>query len=82
MKHALVSNNPDRNIWDKSYSEEYDGMVTLNVFTEITTKQYRKYVVKYGQKARFIPTMNLFSIKPDMDGNPNRAKSWVIALGN
>ena len=26
--------------------------------------------------------MNLFSIKPDMDGSPNRAKSRIVALGN
>ena len=34
------------------------------------------------KKARFIPTMNLFSIKPDMDGDSNRAKSRIVALGN
>ena len=26
--------------------------------------------------------MNIFSIKPDMDGNPNKAKSRIVALGN
>ena len=26
--------------------------------------------------------MNLFTIKPDMEGNPNRAKSRIVALGN
>ena len=26
--------------------------------------------------------MNLFSIKPDMDESPNRAKSRIVALGN
>ena len=81
LKHALAS-NPDRNIWDNSYNEEYDGLNNFNVFTEITTEKYRKYVLKYGKKARFIPTMNLFSIKPNMDGNPNRAKSRIVALGN
>lgn len=26
--------------------------------------------------------MNLYLIKPDMDGNPNKAKSSIEALGN
>ena len=26
--------------------------------------------------------MNLFSIKPNMDGNPNRAKSRIVTLDN
>ena len=36
--------------------------------------------MKYDEKARFIPTMNLFSIKSDIDGNPNRARSRIAAL--
>ena len=40
LKHALASNNPDRDIWNKSYNEEYDGLDNLDVFTEIATKQY------------------------------------------
>ena len=38
--------------------------------------------MKYREKARFISTMNLFSIKPDMNGDPNRVKSRIVALGN
>ena len=26
--------------------------------------------------------MNLFTIKPDMDGNPRRAKSYIVGFGN
>ena len=26
--------------------------------------------------------MNIFTIKPDMDGNPNRSKSRIVVLGN
>ena len=59
LKQALTSNNPDRDIWDKSYNEEYDGLDNLNVFTEIMTEKYREYVVKYGEKARFIPTIRM-----------------------
>ena len=82
LQQALASNNPDNKIWNASYNEKYDGLDNLNVFTEITAEQYKEYLVKYGEKARFIPTMNLFSIKPDMDGDPNRAKSCIVALRN
>ena len=82
LKHAFAGNNPDSKILNKSHDEEYDGLDRLDVFTKITTEQYHDYVVKYGERARFIPTMNLFSIKPDMDGNPNRTKSRIVALGN
>ena len=44
------------------------------MFTEITAEQYREYCQIHGEKATAIPTMNLFTIKPDMDGNPNCAK--------
>ena len=82
LQTVLASNNPDRDIWDKSYNEEYDGHENFNMFTEITTEQYKGYLEKYGDKARFIPTMNLFSIKQDMDGNPNRTKFCIIAIGS
>ena len=52
------------------------------MFTEITEQQYRAYLQEFGEDARAIPTMNLFTIKPDMEGNPNRAKSRIVALGN
>ena len=82
LRTALAGNNPDRSVWNASYNEEYDGLNSLNVFTEINAEQYKEYLNKYGEKAQFIPTMNLFSIKPDMDGDPNRAKSRIVALGN
>ena len=82
LRQALASDNSDNEIWNASYDEEYDSLDNLGVFTEITTEHYKEYLVKYGEKARFIPTMKLFSIKPDMDGDPNRAKSRFVALGN
>ena len=54
----------------------------MDVFTEITYLQYKEYRRIHGEKATAIPTMNLFTIKPYMDGNPNRAKSRIVALGN
>ena len=82
LKTALAGSNPDRKVWDASYNEEYDGLNGLNVFTEINAEQYREYRRIHGEKATAISTMNLFTIKPDMDGNPNCAKSRIVALGN
>ena len=82
LRTALAGSNPDRKIWNAAYDEEYDGLRGLDVFTEITDQQYREYIKKYGDVARAIPTMNLFTVKDDMEGNPNRAKSRIVALGN
>ena len=35
LRTALAGNNPDRSVWNASYNEEYDGLNSLNVFTEI-----------------------------------------------
>ena len=78
LQTALASNNPDRDIWNKLYNKQYDRFDNLEVFTEITAEQYKGYLEKYGEKARFIPTMNLFSIKPDMDRNSNRANLILL----
>ena len=82
LRTALASNNPDKSVWNSLYNEEYDRLQSLNVFTKITFNQYKEYLTQYSEKAQFIPTMNLFSIKPDMDGDPNRVKSRIVALGN
>ena len=65
-----------------AYNEEYDGLRGLEVFTEITTAEYLEYVQKHGNAAQAIPTMNLSTIKPDMEENPTREKSRIVALGN
>ena len=82
LRTALAQTNPDRDTWNAAYDEEYDGLDNLNVFTEITTEEYMKYLRLHGEDARAIPTMNLFTIKPDEEGNPVRAKSRIVALGN
>ena len=78
----MAANNPDRDIWDAAYNEEYDNIDGMNVFTVISQEEYEKYLNKYGDEARAIPSMNLFTIKPDMEGNPLRAKSRIVVLGN
>ena len=71
--------NNDRTIWTDSYGEEHGSLVTMDVFDEIDQKTYERY-----QEAGFtaIPTMNVFTIKPDEMGNPYRAKSRIVVLGN
>ena len=82
LKIALAGSNPDNKVWRSSYNEEYDGLRNLEVFTEISVAEYKAFLRIHGDNARAIPTMNLFNIKPDMAGNPNRAKSRIVALGN
>lgn len=55
---------------------------TPEVFTEIATAEHEAHLKKHGEDAMAIPTMNLFAIKPDEEGNPIRAKSRIVALGN
>ena len=82
LKIALAGSNSDKKILNSANNEEYVGLQGLEVFTEITTAEYLEYVRKHGNAAQAIPTMHLFTIKPDMEGNPTRTKSKIVALGN
>ena len=82
LRVALVSSNPDQKIWDSACNEEYDRLKDLDVFTKITEQQYKAYLREFGEDARAIPTMNLFTIKLDIEANLNQAKSRIVALGN
>ena len=57
-------------------------MQGLEVLSETTTAEYLEFVQNYGDDAQLIPTMNLFTIKPNIVGNSTRAESRIIALGN
>ena len=68
--------HPDYRTWMDSYTEEYEGLKsqdTYNVIDQAT-------VDKLGVTP--IPTMNILNIKPDSQGNPLRAKSRTVVLGN
>ena len=82
LKIALAGSNLDNEVWNLVYDEECNGLQGLEVFTEITTAEYLEYVRKHGEAAQAIPTMNLFTIKPNMEGSPTREKSRIVALGN
>lgn len=82
LKFALTGNNPDKQTWNFSHDEEYDGLNNLDVSMEITYLQYKEYRRIHGDKATAILTMTLCTIKLDMDGNPNRELFCIVALGN
>ena len=78
MNLGSLSSN-DRKIWSESYGEEHGSLCGMDVFDEIDAATYARY-----KEAGFtaIPTMNIFTIKPDELGNPYRAKSRIVVLGN
>ena len=58
------------------------GLLDLDVFTPIGKDNYQKLIAEHVEDAMAIPTMNIFTIKDDKEGNPLRAKSQIVALGN
>ena len=79
---AFAAHNPDAPVWRAAYDEEHDGLTGLDTFVEIGEVEYQALVAKHGEAAKAIPTMNLFTVKNDSDGNPVRAKSRIVVLGN
>jgi hypothetical protein len=79
---VLGRNNqhPDADTWLQSYKEEYNGLVDHNTSDVISEQEYHAIHDQTGCSA--IPSMNIFTIKPDSDGNPKRAKSRIVVLGN
>ena len=63
-----------------SYKEEYNGLLTHDTFTSIDADEYHMIRKQTGKQA--IPSMGVLTIKPDGHGNPDRAKSCIVVLGN
>jgi hypothetical protein len=78
---ALHPSNPDRDTWLKSYNEEKGGLQRLEVFDKISKKQYLA-LRRSGKIGKALPSMCVLVIKNDKDGNPCRAKSRIVVLGN
>ena len=70
----------DKQIWDASYREEYEGLMSLDTWEIITEDQYR--YLKQNTTTNFLPTMAISVIKKDADGQPDRAKYRIVVLGN
>jgi deoxyuridine 5'-triphosphate nucleotidohydrolase len=78
LQHAKLHPD-DKQIWDKSYFEEYEGLQKLNTWKVITEDEY--HAIK-TQVKRTLPTMAIATVKTDGEGNPIRAKYRIVALGN
>jgi len=78
LQHLKI-NQGDREIWDSSYREEYEGLAHCNTYEVITNEEYKR--LKHKVKG-ILPTMAIATIKTDGDGNPVRAKYRIVTLGN
>jgi hypothetical protein len=76
---ALDPNQADHLVWIASCKEEYDGLRDFNTFEELTLAEYRKLAETHGPA---IPSMCILVTKKDENGNPIRAKSHTVVLGN
>ena len=79
LREALKMHNSDRLIWLAAYKEEYDALKGLDTFTEIDERQLQQYVQR---GCEVVPSMTVFTVKPDKSGKPYRAKARTVALGN
>lgn len=78
LKHYKLHPD-DMKIWDAAYYEEYQGLVDINTWEEISEEDYNNSKHLFGN---LMPTMAISTIKHDGDGNPTRAKHRIVALGN
>jgi hypothetical protein len=57
------------------------GIESLNVYKKISKKRYLQ-LRRSGRIGNALPSMCVLVIKHDKDGNPLRAKSRIVVLGN
>ena len=81
LKTALHPSNPDKQVWLDSYNEEKGGLQELDVFEKINKKTYLQLRRK-GLIPKALPSMCVLLVKHDKNGNPDRAKSRIVVLGN
>ena len=79
LKHSKL-HPKDKQIWDSSYKEEYEGLQNLETWEVITEEQYQ--YLKIHSNATLLPTMAISVIKKDGNGKPDRAKYRIVVLGN
>ena len=75
--HKLLPS--DKRIWDKSYEEEYQGLVKLDTWELISESDYNLLRKTLGPT---LPTIAISTIKKDSAGNTERAKYRICVLGN
>jgi hypothetical protein len=76
FRKSMESGYPDRRLWMESYVEEAMGLKEQDIYVVINTKDYEKNY----QDIQVIPTMNVQTIKKDERGDPDQAKSHIVAL--
>ena len=78
LKHSKLHPD-DKKIWDDSYREEYQGLVDIDTWETITEDEYEAMKHLYSG---IMPTMAISTIKYNGNGEPERAKYRIVALGN
>jgi hypothetical protein len=78
FRKLMESGYPDRRLCMESYIEEAMGLKEQDTYVVIKTKDYEKNY----QDIQVIPTMNVQTINKDERGDPDRAMSRTVALGN
>ena len=73
-------NKTDKEIWDRSYLEEYMGLHDeTETWDYITEAEYQALRPVIGNA---LPSMAISKVKTDENGNPTRAKYRIVVLGN
>ncbi len=78
FKQSMKKTYADYQVWLDSYTEEYCALRDHGTFVTITFEEYKR---DYSHIS-IIPTMNVQTVKKDEDGQPVRAKSRIVVLGN
>jgi hypothetical protein len=78
LKHNQL-NPTDLEIWNNAYRSEYEGLQSIDTWKTIEESEYQK--IKHLSQGT-LPTMAIATIKYDGQGNADRAKYRIVALGN
>jgi hypothetical protein len=78
FRQSMRPHYKDKSTWTESYIEEHTGLVDHDTYDTITESIWHS---KYPN-VPVLPSMVVQTVKPDEFGNPIRAKSRIVALGN
>jgi hypothetical protein len=78
FQQFMSKNCPDRKIWIESYLDEVEGLKEQDTYIVINEKEHH---TNYPE-VQVIPSMSVQTVKQDDRGDPVRAKTRVVALGN
>lgn len=78
FKQLMNPTYVNHTFWQLLYCEEYEGLINQHTYEKLT---HKVYLNKYSHVS-IIHTMCVQTIKHDDNGDPNQAKSRIVALGN